>query len=733
MRATFDPAASTAITVAKRALAEGVDVDVRTLVAALCQSEPVIAKVPQLADLLPFGPLQPRREVVGLVRLAPALRAPIRRLRHGRGEAGPVEVGVFDLLRAILDDADCRQVLEAAGVPASSLDRAHALLPPEPLEPVARALLERYGRLLEESGPPHPSLAPAEPVLVQLVQTLGQRKHRSAIVVGPAGSGKTSVVHELARRMVGRHPSIPMTLWDRRVFALQPHLLRSGADRAGELDQRIRSLAAVLSVNPRLILFVDDIPTLFLRGPADAFQELWQEIVAGRIACIGCATPTEYRQHIEASDILAQGFAKIRLDSPTSEQTTQILSLRKADIESHYGVTIPAELLAKTVALVECWLPASHQPRGAIDFLELAANEVRCAVPPGLGLTESFLTEVLERKIGIPILHAARLTAGDVFKALSAKIAGQTEPLRELSDAFVAKLGSFHSERGPRGVFLFAGPTGIGKTQAALELARILGAGRDCLVRINANTLEGSGYDLGPATAELFGPPPGYTGYVRGQGAALGRVREFPESIVLFDEIEKAPPGVANLLLQILDEGRTQDMDGQVLDFRHSFIVFTTNVGNGGHGVHPIGLSAGDNVSRAGSEQDRVFSALHQMGFSDEFLGRIDRTFVFAPLGQDAIREIFMLRLADIKAELARRGLELDVPPGLEDHVVSDWAPRFGARHVTHRFERELSDQLSLAESEKQLSNIRRVRLAVSSGQGKRRTIDGDALVIEIS
>jgi ATP-dependent Clp protease ATP-binding subunit ClpA len=121
------------------------------------------------------------------------------------------------------------------------------------------------------------------------------------------------------------------------------------------------------------------------------------------------------------------------------------------------------------------------------------------------------------------------------------------------------------------------------------------------------------------------------------------------------------------------------------------------------------------------------------MGFSDEFLGRIDRTFVFAPLGQDAIREIFMLRLADIKAELARRGLELDVPPGLEDHVVSDWAPRFGARHVTHRFERELSDQLSLAESEKQLSNIRRVRLAVSSGQGKRRTIDGDALVIEIS
>jgi ATP-dependent Clp protease ATP-binding subunit ClpA len=472
---------------------------------------------------------------------------------------------------------------------------------------------------------------------------------------------------------------------------------------------------------------------LLLRGPADAFQELWQEIAAGRIACIGCATPSEYRQHVESSDILAQGFAKIRLDSPTSEQTIQILSMRKADIESHYGVSIPAELLAKTVALVERWLPASHQPRGAIEFLELAASERRRAIPPGIELTESLLTEVLERKIGVPILHPARLTAGDVFKALSAKIAGQTAPLRELSDAFVAKLGSFHSERGPRGVFLLAGPTGVGKTQAALELARVLGGGRDCLVRINANTLEGSGYDIGPATAELFGPPPGYTGYVRGQGAALGRVREFPESIVLFDEIEKAPPGVANLLLQILDEGRTQDMDGQVLDFRHSFIVFTTNAGNGDHGVHPIGLSAGDNMSRTGSEQDRVFSALHQMGFSDEFLGRIDRTFVFAPLGRDAIREVFTLRLADIKAELARRGLELEVPPGLEDHVVSDWSPRFGARHVTHRFERELSDQLNLAESEKQLTNIRRVRLAVSSGQGKRRTIDGDTLVIEIS
>jgi ATP-dependent Clp protease ATP-binding subunit ClpA len=733
MRGTFDLAALTAITVAKRSLADGAELDAHTLVAALCQSGPMMARAPRLAELLPFGPLQSCRDVVGLVRMAPALRGPIRRLRHVRGEADPVEIGVFDLLRAILEDADCRQVLEAAGVTASSLDQARALLPHEPLHPAARALLERYGRLLEESGPPHPSLAPAEPVLVQLVQTLGQRKHRSAIVVGPAGSGKTSIVHELARRMVGRHPSIPMTLWDRCVFALQPHLLRSGADRAGELDQRVRGLVAALSENPRLILFVDDIPTLLSRGPADAFQELWQEIAAGRIACIGCATPSEYRQHIESSDILAQGFAKIRLDSPTSEQTIQILSLRKADIESHYGVSIPAEMLAKTVALVERWLPSSHQPRGAIEFLELAASEHRRAGPPGIELTESLLTEVLERKIGVPILHPERLTAVDVFKSLSAKIAGQTEPLRELSDAFVAKLGSFHSERGPRGVFLLAGPTGVGKTQAALELARVLGGGRDCLVRINANTLEGSGYDLGPATAELFGPPPGYTGYVRGQGAALGRVRELPESIVLFDEIEKAPPGVANLLLQILDEGRTQDMDGQVLDFRHSFIVFTTNAGNGGHGVHPIGLSARDHVSNAGSAQDRVFSALHRMGFSDEFLGRIDRTFVFAPLGQNAIREVFMLRLADIKAELARRGFSLEVPPGLEDHVVSDWSPRFGARHVTHRFERELSDQLNLAESEKQLTNIRRVRLTVSPGRGKRRTIDGDALVIEIS
>src|ERR1019366_2291533 len=166
---------------------------------------------------------------------------------------------------------------------------------------------------------------------------------------------------------------------DRWVFALQPSRLRRGADRAGELDQRVRRLAAVLSANPRLVLFVDDIPALITRGPADAFQELWQEIASGRIACIGCASPSEYRQHIESSDILAQGFAKIRLDSPTPEQTVQILSLRKANIESLSGVSIPAELLAKTVALVERWLPACHQPRGAIEFLELAARECRDA------------------------------------------------------------------------------------------------------------------------------------------------------------------------------------------------------------------------------------------------------------------------------------------------------------------------------------------------------------------
>jgi ATP-dependent Clp protease ATP-binding subunit ClpA len=733
MSATFDPAASMAITVAKRTLAEGAELDVRTLVAALCQSQPVLARVPQLAVLLAIGRPQPRRETVGLVRMELALRGPMHRLRHGRAEAGAAEIGAFELLRAILNDADCCSALAAAGVAAPSLDQARALLPPVPLNPAARAMLEHYGRLIEETGPLHPSLAPAEPVLVQLVQTLGQRKHRSAIVVGPVGSGKTSVVHELGMRMVARHSSIPMNLWDHCLFDLQPYLLRFGAYRAGEFEQRVQRLVAVLSTHSRLVLFIDDVHTLFARGPSDAFQELWQAIAAGRIACIGCASPAEYRQHIECDESLAQVFCKIRLDPPTPEQTVQILSLHKAAIESCCGVSIPTGLLAKTVALVERWLPDSRQPRDAIQFLELAARERRDAVPPGLELDEPFLTDVLERKIGVPILHAARLTAGDVFKALSAKIAGQTEPLRELSDAFVAKLGSFHSERGPRGVFLFAGPTGVGKTQAALELACILGAGRDCLVRIDANKLEGSGYDLGPATAELFGPPPGYTGYVRGQGAALGQVREFPESIVLFDEIEKAPPGVANLLLQILDEGRTQDMDGQVLDFRHSFIVFTTNAGNGGHGANPIGLSARDNVSRAGSEQDRVLSVLHRMGFSDEFLGRIDRTFVFAPLGRGAIREVFMLRLADIKAELVRRGLSLEVPPGLEDHIVGDWSPQFGARHVMHRFERELIDQLNLAESEKQLTNIRRVRLAVSPGQGKRRTIDGDALVIVIS
>jgi ATP-dependent Clp protease ATP-binding subunit ClpA len=348
-------------------------------------------------------------------------------------------------------------------------------------------------------------------------------------------------------------------------------------------------------------------------------------------------------------------------------------------------------------------------------------------------LTVSLLVDVLVRLTGVPIEHAARLTAGGVFKALSAKIAGQADTLRELSDAFVAKLGSFHTDRGPRGVFLLAGPTGVGKTQSALELARSLGAGRDCLVRVDANTLGGSGYDLGPAIAELFGPPPGYTGYVRGQGAVLARVRDFPESVVLFDEIEKAPPGVANLLLQILDEGRTQDTDGQVLDFRHSFIVFTTNAGNAASGASPIGLSNRNGASPVPPDQRQVLSALRRMGFGDEFLGRIDRTFVFAPLGEEALREIFQLRMAELQAELTRRGLELEVPDGLAEHAVGDWAPRFGARHVAHRFERELRDQLSLAESNGQLLNIRRVRLVLGSGADKSRTVEGDTLVINIA
>jgi ATP-dependent Clp protease ATP-binding subunit ClpA len=731
----FDPQAKQAVEDAKCALAGRARLDVRTLVAALCASDAVTAVAPALAAALGLRPPRRRRQRAGAVPAQPALAAVVKRL--GQASRAPVPerqaVSAVVFLRALLEDVDCRRDLGKAGVSAARCDRALALLPPGPLPAATRQLLSSYGQLLDQPRPPWPGLVPAESVLHQLVLTLGQRKRRSAVLVAPTGTGKSLVVRELARRLACHDRAIPAELRDRVVFALAPQLLRQGNDRAGESHERVRALVAALVEHPRIVLFVDDLPLLLADGGAEHTHRLWVEIAAGRIACLGCATPAAYREHVAGSELLAGCLPAIRLAPPTRDDLRRMLALRRPGVEDYYGVSIPERLLDSLVELSERWLPAGHQPSTAIDLLESAAGACQQEGSRPVEMTEAMVVAAVERRLGGTIAHTRGLTVAKVANALSARLVGQERTLSALADAFVAKLGPFRRERGPLGVFLLAGPTGVGKTQAALELARQLGGGRNCLVRVDANVLGGSDHDLEPAKAELFGPPPGYRGYEPGKSGLLARVRDLPHALVLFDEIEKAPPGVADLLLQILGEGRTQDVDGEPIDFCRSFIVFTTNAGNERRRQPIIGPQTGSETPAL--TPDAVLAALRRMGFGNEFLGRIDHTFVFEPLGKTGMRDVFNLRLGDLAEQLRAQQRTLEVPDDLAEKIADAWPASFGARHVAHQFARQLTDQLNLADREGQLAGIRRVRVVLApSGVTKSvRRVEGDTLIVAMS
>jgi ATP-dependent Clp protease ATP-binding subunit ClpA len=316
--------------------------------------------------------------------------------------------------------------------------------------------------------------------------------------------------------------------------------------------------------------------------------------------------------------------------------------------------------------------------------------------------------------------------------------------LREIARAFIAGLGSWRQSKNPRGVFLFGGPTGVGKTETALLLSKIFGNGKEQLIRIDCNTLQGSGHDSGPARSQLLGSPPGYIGYVRGQGGLLSKIRDMPESIVLFDEFEKSHPGVGELLLQIIDNGRIEDVDGNVLDFRRSYIIFTTNAGCI-YDFRKLGFQKEnlDLPDTPRADPEAMKRELRARGLGEEFLGRIGHIIVFNGLSGESIHEIVAHQLNGLKHTAELKGFELEWTDSFESHLSSQWQPRFGVRHLTTILRNRITEQLSLADAEGELEGVSGIRLELMSHQEvlelpdvaglAARTREGTTLVIKLA
>jgi ATP-dependent Clp protease ATP-binding subunit ClpA len=754
MALVFDPEAQQAIDLAKRSLPADGELDVGILLAALYRTPRLHGRLPDLTRFLPepkptskragerpvAAPLQP---VLGTLPVDTPIGADL--LFHTLVSSDP---GRAFMVSAGAGDEVIRQVEHALTGAAPAGDESTGWRSSSERREVIDALAG-YGRTLTAIDLPHKNIIGGEKVLTSLVKNLVQRKRHSALIVGPSGTGKTAIVHEFARRLVQNDPTIPAILRDRDVFELSPAYLRAGAGVVGEYEQRLKALLEILRQHPKVILFVDEVHSLLQSGMhvqspwAQANEEFKKVIGSGEITLIGCTTMAEYQHYIEPDVALVRRLGLVRVDPPTPAETLGMLEARRQRVEAHYAVRIPPELLAKAVNLSEDYLLGRYQPSKSIQLLDEACAWCIVQDPPLEELTEEALILALEDTIGRGVVRAKPLSIEEVHGRLTDTLVGQDDLLADLAHAFVAGMGEFKAAKGPRGNFFFAGPTGVGKTQAALVLAEILGGGRDTLIRVDCNTLQGSGYDSGPAINRLLGPPPGYIGYVRGEGGILSKIRNIPEAIVLFDEIEKADPGVAKMLLQILGEGTTQDADDNLLDFRRSFLIFTSNAGVSYEGHHAdvgfIQREAGHGTVSDVSKET-VLEDLRRRGFPQEFLGRNFKWFIFSELDRDNILIVIERQLSGLEEMAELRGYELEWDPAIVRYLADQWEPRFGVRHLTTIVKNRVSEQLSVADAQGELEGVKRIRLehldpaagTVSIG-GARRRREEETLIIELA
>ena len=750
------------VDLAKRSLArDGDNLSAAAVLAGLLYATRMKELFPELLAHVPEP--HPVREASQPVGLAEDLRRVLCDLRD-RMHPNPISSAAlfFELVKspqgrealAVVPAPELAKMVEKleAEVRSESQAAGAAGWKESPERQKAFAALDPLGRVLTRGEPKAEEMTGRERELHSLVRVLCKLKRHNAIITGEAGSGKTALVRELARRIVRRDASLPESVLDLDIFELEPMRIKAGASIVGEYEKRIRDLVGVLRGARRIVLFIDEIHAFFQSstqrgGPfAEAHESLKAELARGEISCIGCTTLKEYRHFIEPDAALARRFALIRIEPPDRETTLGILRRHKAVLEAHFRLTVPDGVVTQAVDASELYLPTRFQPDKSLQLLEDAcafAYTERPQAPSAVGAEHVRLA--VEDVIGHAAQDPLGLREDDLFARLREKIVGQDEPLRGLSHAVVTGLHAMTGSKKPLRVFVFFGPSGVGKTETALKLSEILGAGRRALVQVDCNTLwdaQGDGIK-----ARLFGPPPGYVGYIEGHGGLLSRVRDFPYSVLLFDEFEKGPAALADILLEILDKGQVEDNGGNLLDFRRSFVVFATNLGWQGEARRALGFpsraSRGPEAPTGPDSKGAIQEALRKAGVSDAFLGRVgDDYMFFAPLGPKAVEKAIERLFGVLGEALKRRNLTLSWGTDVIPYLTKTWEPRFGVRHLKVLLENRVIEQLSLADMDGELKAVKQVRIEIDPTKrrpdddvSQARTVkryEGDSLILTL-
>ncbi|MDR0908623.1 MAG: ATP-dependent Clp protease ATP-binding subunit [Spirochaetaceae bacterium] len=531
------------------------------------------------------------------------------------------------------------------------------------------------------------------------IQVLLRRKKNNPVHVGDAGVGKTAITEGLAEAV--SRGAVPESLKNVEIYSLDTGTLVAGAKMRGELEERTKRLFDEITKKPNAILYIDEIHTIIGRSwggeSVDVSSMLKTALSKGSFRCIGATTYEEYNHSFEKEKALARRFQKIDIEEPTKELTFDILQGLKDEYEKHHQVTYTDEALRAAASLSAQYIQDRKLPDKAIDIIDEAGvlarkmaqtdanteNKGDDTTSTGSGTVTPAIIETVVAKMA----HIPEKTVGKSEKerlaklesSLKEKVFGQNEAVEQVAQAVKLNRAGFHGENKPAGAFLFVGPTGVGKTELAKQLAESLG--------IALHRFDMSEYQEPHSVSRFVGSPPGYIGYDEG-GLLTGAIIKQPNAVLLLDEIEKAHPDIYNMLLQIMDYATLTDNSGRKADFRHIIIIMTSNAGAGDIGKPLIGF--GERTKG----NDAALAAVEKT-FQPEFRNRLDAVIPFKHLSHDIMENIVRKELQIFRDQLHAKNIGLKVTDAAISELAQEsYSTEFGARNTSRLIETKIKAPL---------------------------------------
>ena len=533
--------------------------------------------------------------------------------------------------------------------------------------------------------------------LQRMMQVLCRRKKNNPLLVGEPGVGKTAMAEGLALRIHNdtqarkeKNPDpkmlVPDLLQDVEIYMLDMGTLVAGTKYRGDFEKRLKEVVAAIEAKDKAILFIDEMHTIIGAGATsggsmDASNLLKPALQAGTLRCIGSTTYEEYKNQIEKDRALSRRFQKIDIEEPTLADTCNILRGLQSRYEEHHQIRYAKTAITATAELAQRYINDRFLPDKAIDIMDEVGASFRLAGKKDKVVMVRDVEEIVAKMARVPVTSKSNNDTADLLLLegkLQAHIFGQDEAISTLVKAVKRSRAGLGNPQSPTGSFLFAGPTGVGKTEVARQLAISLG--------VNFERFDMSEYMEKHAVARLIGAPPGYVGFDQG-GLLTDAIRKHPYTVLLLDEIEKAHPDVFSILLQVMDHSTLTDNSGRRADFRNVILIMTTNAGAREMSERSIGF-IGDS---SGKEKKAITNL-----FSPEFRNRLDATISFSNLNEETVEKVVEKLVNELQGQLAEKKVHIQLSKAARKWLAQKgYEPAFGARPLRRLIMKEIGDVLT--------------------------------------